>query len=101
MAYSLFMVHERWATLARGKFHRSQDSPAGSMRAIRLGGILGFLLLPGSVAIIPDAVPALILNIAICQLRLTLAEPITPSLSVDGVAKITLHILFILPFHHI
>jgi hypothetical protein len=53
-------------------------------------------MVPVTVAIIPDTVPALILKITVGKLSLALPKSITPALRIKRVAQIAGHILFVL-----
>lgn len=71
------------------------------MRSVSFGRVLGSLMIPVSVAIVPDAVPALVLNIPVGKLSLALPKSITPALRVQGVTQVTGHVLFVLTLDHI
>jgi hypothetical protein len=71
------------------------------MRTVGFGGVLCPLVFPVAVAVIPDAVPALILNIAVGQLRLALAKPVRPSLGIERVTQVTRDVLFELPLYNV
>jgi hypothetical protein len=68
------------------------------MRPVSFGSVLCPLMVPVTVAIIPDAVSALILKIAVCELCLALPKSITPALGVKRVTQVAGHVLFVLPF---
>jgi hypothetical protein len=71
------------------------------MRSVSFGSVLGPLMVPVTVAIIPDAVSALILKIAVGELSLALPKPIAPALRVEGVTQITGHVLFVLTLDNV